>query len=121
MKYFVKKRIFAVVFLLAMFAFSAVNIYTNKDAFIKATEKYEKDARDGVLKQKAKELDEIKFDYPFRIGLAFNDKKYEKKWSEELSKIKYKLDVDTSFNNGYFFYQNSEIKKHFQEKNGTTR
>ena len=58
MKYFVKKRIFAVVFLLAMFAFSAVNIYTNKDAFIKATEKYEKDARDGVLKQKAKELDE---------------------------------------------------------------
>ena len=40
MKYFVKKRIFAVVFLLAMYAFSAVNIYTNKDTFIKETEKH---------------------------------------------------------------------------------
>lgn len=40
MKYFVKKRIFAVVFLVAMFAFSAVNIYTNKNSFIKETEKH---------------------------------------------------------------------------------
>jgi len=40
MKYFVKKRIFAVIFLLAMFAFSAVNIYTNKDAFIKEANKH---------------------------------------------------------------------------------
>ena len=40
MKYFVKKRIFAVVFLLAMFSFSAVNIYLNKDAFIKEANKH---------------------------------------------------------------------------------
>lgn len=40
MKYFVKKRIFAVVFLLAMFSFSAVNIYINKDAFVKETNKH---------------------------------------------------------------------------------
>ena len=40
MKYFVKKRIFAVVFLLAMFSFSAVNIYINKDVFVKETNKH---------------------------------------------------------------------------------
>jgi len=39
MKYFTKKRLFTVVFLLAMFGFSAVNIYTNRNAFVKEVEK----------------------------------------------------------------------------------
>lgn len=67
-----------------------------------------------VYWEKAKELDIVKFEHPFRIGLAFNDKKYGKKWSEELNKIKHILNVDTS-SNDYLYYQNQEIKNHFQK------
>ena len=43
MKYFTKKRIFAAVFLLGVFSFSAVNIYNNRFTLLKQVEKYEKE------------------------------------------------------------------------------
>ena len=70
--------------------------------------------------EKAKELDEVKFEHPFRIGLAFNDKKYEKIWSEELNKIRHILNVDTSSEMNYMLYQNQTIRDHFQ-KNGSRK
>ena len=41
MKYFTKKRIFAAVFLLGVFSFSAVNIYNNRFDLLNKAEKYE--------------------------------------------------------------------------------
>ncbi len=68
--------------------------------------------------EKAKELDEKKFVYPFRIGLAFNDKKYCNSW-EEIIKIEF--GIDPTSEKEYELYQDEKIKSHFQKEAETSK
>ena len=96
MKYFVKKRIFAVVFLVAMFSFSAVNIYTNKDSFIKETEKHANEPTklpseyDELMKDKIYGKTELVETY------GFTQKALGKKEFNDFSYVK--------DNNGFLYY-----------------
>lgn len=64
--------------------------------------------------KKAKLLDEKKFQYPFRIGMAFHNLKYYKKWEEIISLFANEFNIDMNDEKSYSFFQNNQIRKHYQ-------
>lgn len=92
--------------------------YRRVEYYITMAEIYEylNDINSNYYWKEAKKLDKEKFVYPYRIGLAFNDKRASAEWSFEINKI-----MEMIPDNSYESFQNSKIKDYFQNDARTNK